>query len=162
MSVAYRIQDEPTGSRSSPLIFNPFWPLLGVMLAGTWLGVLMFAANAVTLRGQSWRRELALAIAIPLGSCVLLFAIGLAMGWGHLPEIVVGYALLLITTWKLALAYWIFFLQQSSFQLYEYFGGDSSRGQSLPLGAALVVGGSFLRSQVLEIFQSPYWIFAIS
>ena len=60
-----------------------------------------------------------------------------------------------------AIAYWLFFLQQSSYALYEYFGGGT-RGHALQLGAALVVGGAIVRSTVIQAFPSAFWFLTVS
>jgi hypothetical protein len=162
VTTTYRIQDEPAASRSSVLIFNPFWPLLALMLAGAWLGVLMFAASAMCLRGQTWRREVLLAAAIPIGACILTLIVAIAGTAADLPKLAISYGLLLVTAWKLGVGYWIFFLQQNAFSLYEYFRGDVSAGQSIPLGAALVTFGALARAHVVDAVPSVYWALAIS
>ena len=162
MSATYRILDEPAGGRGNALVFNPFWPLLAMMLAGAWLGIAMFAVNAITLRSQTWKRELGLVAAIPLGACVIVFAIIEANVLKFLPERAIPYTLLLITVWKFALAYWIFFLQQGAFALYEYFRPYAQNSPSAQLGAGLVVVGMFVRSNVLGAFDdNPFWIWAL-
>lgn len=162
MSVAYRIVDEPRGRTQLPA-FNPFWPLLAMMFGGAWLGVLMFAFNAWSLRSPTLGRELALAAAIVLGAPLLLLGIAMLPGLGALPESGIKYALLLIVTWKLGLAYWIFFLQQSPFALYEYFE-ERSEGtpRSAQAGIVIVVLGGLLKSNVVGAIDSPFWVVMVN
>jgi hypothetical protein len=128
MSIAYHIRDEPTGSRSHALILNPFWSLLAMMLGGAWLSALMFGSSAVLLRGPTWRREVTLAALMLLGAALLFIGIRLLEQVG-VPLAVLRYVFLTVVLWKLACAYWLFFLQQNTFALYEYFGGNAQESQ---------------------------------
>ncbi|WP_116807593.1 hypothetical protein [Steroidobacter cummioxidans] len=157
MSVAYRIQDEPIGDRRGPPALDPFWLLLAMMFGGAWLGATGFAVNAWLLRGPTWGREIGIAIAVLLGAPVILFGLGLLRTGGLLPGSSLHYALLLIVAWKLGLAYWIYFLQQNSHALYEYFSGAADRGQVATIAAVLIVGGGYLKSRVVHAVDSPFW-----
>jgi hypothetical protein len=156
VSAAYHILDEPRGSRTSALIVNPFWPLLGLMLAGAWLGALLFALNAWLLRGPSWFRELALSVAILAGSPLIFLGLVVMDNHGWLPAGSAQYALLLIVVWKLCVAYWIFFLQQTAFSLHEYFSAHTQT-RSIPAGAAMVAAGTVLKAGVVNAIASPLW-----
>ena len=162
MSTTYHIHDEPASRKTSALIVNPFWALLGVMLAGAWLGAIMLSINAWLLRGPTWRREIGLAISILVGSAAIFFGLVIAEQAGLLPERFVRYALLLVVAWKLGLAYWIFVLQQNTFALYEYFSAHAQPNQPVPLGAIMVMAGTFFRSAVIGVSASPAWIIAVS
>ena len=158
MTVAYHIHDEPTGAgRSGTLILNPFWPLLGMMFAGAWLGALLFTSNAILLRGPTWRREVVLAALMMVGVPALLMFLGILASQGIISRRAFQYTLILLVVWKLAFGYWIFFLQQNTHALYEYFYGGSGGGQSVPTGAVLVIGGSMLKSTIVNAFASPFW-----
>ena len=159
MTAVYHIHDEPTGSRSHALIVNPFWPLLTMMLAGAWMGMVMFGLNAVLLRGPTWRRELLLAALVLLGAAMLYILILAAVGQRWLPELLLKYALLGIFVWKFTLGYWLFFLQQNTFALYEYFGGNAREAQRGSTGMVLLVVGMLFRSSVLSVLDSAplYW-----
>lgn len=162
MSVAYHIQDEPIGRRNRIPALDPFWPLVAMMFGGAWLGALAFAVNAWILRGPTRSREIALAIAILIGAPLILLLLSMIGAAGGLPGSSPKYALLLIVAWKLGLAYWIFFLQQTSYALYEYFGGAAARGQGAALGAVLVFAGGYLKPQVVGAVASPFWQIMVS
>jgi hypothetical protein len=155
MSVAYHIQDEPTGRRSHALIVNPFWGLLALMLGGAWLSALIYGANAVLLRGPTWRREITLVVLMLVGAPLILIGIVQLAPW--VPKQSLSYVFLTVTQWKLGVAYWLFFLQQNTFGLYEYFGGTSGEARRGSVGMALVVVGLLLRSSVVNTFESPLW-----
>jgi hypothetical protein len=162
LSVTYHIQDEPLGGRRQLPALDPFWPLVAMMFGGAWLGAAAFAVNAWLLRGPTWAREFGLAFAILAGAPVILLLLAFARGSGWLSDAAFQYALLLIIAWKLGLAYWIFFLQQSSYALYEYFGGAANRAQVVPVGVLLVFAGGYLKPQVVKAFASPLWQIMVS
>jgi hypothetical protein len=155
MSTVYRIKDEPTGHRSHALIVNPFWALLALMLGGAWLSALMYSANAILLRGPTWQREVALAGLMLLGAPLIL--IGLAQLAPWLPQRSLSYLYLTITLWKLGMGYWLFFLQQNTHALYEYFSGGAAETQRGSAGMVLVVVGVLARASVMSMFASPLW-----
>lgn len=160
MSVAYRIQDEPIGDRRGLPALDPFWPLLAMMFGGAWIGTAAFAYNAWVLRGPTWTREIGLAVATLIGAPVLLFGLGILRSSDLLPGSSLQYAFLLIVAWKLGLAYWMFFLQQNSHALYEYFGGY--HGRAAQLGVLLVFAGGFLKPHVVDALASPFWHVMVS
>lgn len=162
MTVAYHIQDEPIGGRSGPPALDPFWLLLSMMFGGAWLGASAFAVNAWLLRGPTWAREVGLAIAVLLGAPALLFGLGILRTNGMLPGSSLQYAMLLIVAWKLGLAYWIFFLQQTSHSLYQYFNNVANPGRTASVGAMLVVAGGYFRSTVIDVSDSPFWQIMVS
>jgi hypothetical protein len=158
LTVAYRIQDEPIGGgRSGPPALDPFWLLLALMFGGAGIGATAFAVNAWLLRGPTWGREVGVAIAILIGAPVILFGLAMLRGGGMLPGSSLQYAMLLFIAWKLGLAYWIFFLQQTSHALYQYFGGAGNRGQVASMGAVLVMAGGYFKPAIVNAFDSPFW-----
>lgn len=161
MSVAYRIQDEPIGGGRGVPALNPFWPLLAMMFGGAWLGTAAFAFNAWALRGPTWGREIGLALVTLIGAPVILFGLAMLRSGGVLSGSALHYAMLLIVAWKLGLAYWIFFLQQNSYALYEYFGG-ANHARAMQIGVLLVFAGGFLKPQVVKAMASPFWQVMVS
>lgn len=157
MSVAYHIRDEPTGSRSHALIVNPFWALLALMLAGSWMSAPLFGLNAALLRGPTWRRELALVALLLICAPLLFIALTFVADHQWLSQRLGRYVYLLIVLCKLAVAYWLFFLQQNTYALYEYFGGTAHETRRGSVGMVAVVAGMMFRSSVLAAFQTPLW-----
>ncbi len=157
MSADYRIQDEPLGNSPRGLVIDPFWSLLAVMLGGAALGALLFAVNAYFLRGPTWKRELELAATMLLGAGILGFLIVQAEASGALQPGAVKYAILIVVAWKLAVTYWIYYLQQTGFALFEYFGGKAQNG--LPI---VLVGGLLLRRLVVNAVDHPVWKIMVS
>ena len=78
----YRILDEPTPGALAAYVVNPTFPMLALMLAGTWLAAPWFAFNALALGSPTARREIGLAIAMLAGAFLLLIInlIGLGLG----------------------------------------------------------------------------------
>ena len=158
----YRILDEPVARGLHLPALNPFWPLLGMMFGGAWLGVAMFVFNAIALRGPTFAREVGIAGAILLGAPLIVFLIGFALNQHWLNEAAIKYALLLVVAWKLSLAYWIFFLQQQSHALHEYFERRPRNPQLASVGPALVVVGSLVKSNVIGAVDSPFWTLMVN
>ncbi len=162
MTVAYRIQDEPIGGRSGPPALDPFWLLLAMMFGGAGLGASAFTVNAWLLRGPTWTREVGIAIAILAGAPAILLGLLVLRTNGLLPGSSLQYAMLLIVAWKLGLAYWIFFLQQTSHALYQYFGGTENPRRTASFGALLVMAGGYFKPQIVNAFDSPFWQIMVS
>jgi hypothetical protein len=154
LSATYRIPDEPVDSRHRGWVTDPFWPLLGVMLAGAWLGAAVFAFNAWSLRGPTWQREIWLSLAMLAGAALLAVLLGQSEAAGMLPAVAAKYAILLIVAWKLGLAYWIYYLQHTGFALYEYFGGKAYNG------LIVVIAGAFLSNRIVAD-AVDHWIWKI-
>ncbi len=133
----YRIMDEPAPSGLGHLIVNPMWPLLAIMFAGVWLSLPWFVFNAFALGSPTRRKELVVALMGPVGMLALSFVLPLLVLLLKLPKGAIPYLLLVLTLWKLGVAYWLFDLQKQSFALHEYFGGRVRNGM-------LVVGAGFL------------------
>jgi len=140
----YRILDEPAPSGLGHLIVHPMWPLLAVMFAGVWLALPWFAFNAFALGSPTRRKELVVAVLGPLGLLGIWFGLVALDNMTLISARALPYLLLLLTLWKLAVAYWLFDLQKQGFALHEYFGGRVRNGM-------LVVGaGYLLRATVLK------------
>jgi hypothetical protein len=148
----YRILDEPAPSGLGHLIVHPMWPLLSVMFAGVWLSLPWFVLNSFALGSATRFKELAVAVSGPLGLLGLWLGLGVLHTLLKLPQGAIPYLLLVLTLWKLAVAYWLFDLQKRGFALHEYFGGRVRNGM-------LVVGaGYLLRATVLKVpFGGATW-----
>ena len=138
MGATYRIADEPTPGRMAGWTVNPFWPLLGTMLGGSWLGLPWFAFNAAAMGSATRRREwtwlgVGLVVSAALGGGLLL-----AAGAHLLPAWAFRYAPVGLTAWRLLVAYMVFSLQQASFELHQHFGGPARNGALLVVAAALL------------------------
>lgn len=157
MSATYQIRDEPAGGVQRGFVVDPFWALLGLMVAGAWLGALMFAVNAWFLRGPNWQREIGLTVVLLVGAPLIAMFVNGAGNAGVIPEIGLKYAFLAVILWKLAVSYWIYFLQQTGFDLYEYFGGKAQNGLPVVIIAAL-----FLRKPVIAAIDNPLWRVMVS
>jgi hypothetical protein len=134
---SYRIADEPTPGRLAGWTVNPFWPLLGTMLGGCWLGLPWFAFNAAAMGSATRRREWAWLIGGLLVSAALGGGLLFAAGAHLLPARAFRYAVVGLTAWRLLVAYLVFSLQQASFELHQHFGGPSRNGALLVVAGAL-------------------------
>jgi hypothetical protein len=140
---AYRIVDEPAPSPLERLTVNPFWPLLGSMLAGAWLAWPWFALNSFALgRGRRFDVDLAvLALGLSLNAALVLgieklLSLQLIDGahyFGLAPQAA-----------RLTVLYVVFMRQQRTFQLFEHFGGVGRNG------LLVVILASFMRGSVLS------------
>jgi len=148
----YRIMDEPAPSGLGHLIVQPMWPLLAVMFAGVWLALPWFVLNAFALGSPTRLKELGVAALGPLGLLGLWFGLRVVDTLPQVPDGAMPYLALLLTLWKLAVAYWLFDMQKQSFALHEYFGGRVRNGM-------VVVGAGFLlRGAVLKVpFDGAMW-----
>lgn len=137
MNTAYRIDDEPRPSKLAHLAVKPLWPLLGLMLAGSWLAWPWFALNSLAVGSPTMRKELVWLATAIVGSLLLIAAI-LYLDKQHIlvDNRHAKYALLMLTLWKLGTGYAIFTLQSRTLELYEYYGGILRNGLIVVLAAA--------------------------
>ena len=147
--MTYRIVDEPAPSPLERLTVNPFWPLLGSMLAGAWLAWPWFALNSFALgRGRRFDVDLGvLAIGLSLNAALVLGlekALTLELFEGA------QYFALLPQAARLTVLYVVFLRQQRTFQLFEHFGGVGRNG------LLVVIAASFVRGSVLS-HVPPLW-----
>ena len=156
MSAGYRIQDEPL-TQPRGFVIDPFWALLAVMMGGAAFGALLFALNAYFLRGPTWRREIELSLTMLVGAAILGFLLVQAQASGALAPGAVKYAFLIVVAWKLAVTYWIYYLQQTGFSLFEYFGGKAQNGL-----AVVFIGSILLRRVILDAVDHPVWKVVVS
>jgi len=143
----YRILDEPAPSGLGHLIVNPMWPLLAIMFAGVWLSLPWFVLNAFALGSPTRRKELVVAVLGPVGLLALSFVVTAIALLLKLPKGAIPYLLVMLTLWKLGVAYWLFDMQQKSFALHQYFGGKVRNGM-------LVLGAGYLLNPV--VLKGPF------
>jgi hypothetical protein len=144
MAQGYRILDEPAPGKLAHLSVNPFWPMLALMLDGSWLGWPWLALNSLAIGSATQRRELfGIAAGWSLGALLVhaLLTIGarewIAEGW-------LAYVAIAVPALKLTCGYAVFRMQDRSFALYEYFGGRVRNGM------LIVAAGFILRSELLK------------
>jgi hypothetical protein len=144
MSDTYRILDEPRPGTLGNFVVNPVFPLLAMMMAGTWLGVPWIILNGFAMGSVTRRKEAVLAVLVLPGTFLLFMLLGMLLKAGILTQASMPYALVIITVWKLGLAYVLFDLQQRSFALHEYYGGVVRNG-ALVLVASIFLGARILK-----------------
>jgi hypothetical protein len=140
----YRILDEPAPSGLAHLIVHPMWPLMSVMFAGVWLALPWFVLNSFALGSSTRLKELGVAVLGPVGLLLLWFGLGVLHATLKLPQGAIPYLLLVLTLWKLAVAYWLFDMQKHGFALHEYFGGKVRNGM-LVMGAGYLLAPTVLK-----------------
>jgi hypothetical protein len=152
----YRILDEPTPGALAGYVVNPIFPMLALMLAGTWLAAPWFAFNALALGSPTARREIGLATAMLAAAAALAFGLLAAYSHGLIGDRSIAYWALILVVWKLGFGYWLFMLQLRTFHLYEHFHGRVRNG------FLLLVVGLVARGHVQDLIQHPLWILAVS
>lgn len=156
MAGSYRIVDEPTPGPLSRLVVQPLWPLLALMLAGSWLGYPWFVVNAFAVGSPSRAKETFWAALGFVGSLALGVGLLALAGTGVLPEPALPYAAVGIVAWRLGVGYVLYTLQSRSFHLYTYFGGPVRNGLWV-----LLVAVVFMRARLLGLLPSPLWQIAL-
>jgi hypothetical protein len=153
----YRILDEPTPGSLGGYVVNPTFPMLALMLAGTWLAAPWFAFNALALGSPTARREIGLAVAMLAGAFLLVFGLLVANEQGLISAHGMAYWALIPIVRKLGFGYWLFMLQSRTFHLYEHFDGRVRNGLFL-----LLLGAFVMRSHVLDLIRDPLWILTVA
>ena len=151
----YAILDEPKPGTLARYIVNPFWPLLAMMMAGTWLAGPWFIFNAFALGSSTRKSEMWLVIGSVLMSIAFLAVMTTLIMYDVFPQTPRPYVHIVLAVIKLSFAYVIFMRQQRSLALYEYYGGAVRNG-ALVLVAGVVMRGVFS--------GAPWWaqlLFAI-
>lgn len=155
----YRIDDEPRPGTLARFAVSPFWPLLGLMMGGAWLGLPWFLFNSVAVGSPTRTRETLLVAASFVGSVL----IGLLLIWlvksGFIgTEAGVQYALLVLLIWKLAIGYVLYIQQNATVELYQYYGGVLNK-----YGVLVVLAGAFyVRKLVLGLVPAELWFLVMS
>lgn len=148
MNAAYRIADEPTPSRLSEWSVRPFWPLLGGMLGGAWLGLAWFAFNGLAVGSPHRKREVAWAILGLVGSVVLAVGVVWSAAAFELSGRQIKLSILVLTLWKLTVYYALYNLQSRSFEIYTFYGGKTKNG------AAVALLALFLRGKLVDVLPT--------
>lgn len=157
MQASYHIEDEPLPGPWQHLAVQPFWPLLAMMLAGSWLGLPWFVVNGFAVGSPTRWREAALAAAGFAGSAALTLLLILLIAGGVISSTALPYATVGITVWKLVVGYLLFLWQRRSIHLYEHFGGTLANGLPVVLIAAFL-GRRLLAKAVTH----PFWLIILS
>jgi len=155
----YILDDEPTDTgKLQPYIVDPMWPLLAVMMAGTWLGWPWLLLNGRALGSPHWQRQVRL-LALGLGVTTLLALLIVALLNADIirTRTQLQLALLVVTVWKLAISYKVHALQLGTFELYRYYGAEVRSGLRV-----VVLGAYVGRALMLGLFDSALWIIIIS
>jgi hypothetical protein len=153
---AYKLPDEPSPGILQNLVVNPLWPLLAIMFAGAWLSLPWFVFNAFAIGSPTRTRELLIAVAGWLGIFLLAVAVlkcfeVLALADSHLK-----YGLQLVVIAKLGVAYWLYFLQSRTFEIYEHFNGRVRNGLLV-----VIAGAMFLRKDILSLVDNILWVITV-
>ncbi len=149
--MTYQIADEPHETSLAAYVVSPSAPLLASMMCGAWMAWPWFAFNAIAMGSPMTL------CAIALGGSALLGAIMLALvdaGWIPLGT-PFKFAMLAISTWKLALAYYISTVQSRTFHVYEYYGGNVRNAGSI------IGTGFWLKGLVFALSDDPLWIIIV-
>lgn len=134
----YDLIDEPKPGALSHFAVKPIWPLLAVMLGGAWISWPWFVLNGFAVGSPTRRRELAWALAGPLGCLALILVLGQLAVQGAIGGLTLKYLTIGVVVFKLYVTYMLFTLQTQSFSLYEYFGGQLRSGVFPLIAAALL------------------------
>lgn len=153
--MTYRIEDEPRPGALEAAAVRPFWPLLGVMLGGTWLAWPWFVVNGVAVGSPTLWREVLWVVGGFAGTVGLILGMVFLDNAEILSDAVIPYLPIVLVVWKLLVSYRVYMLQARTFELYEYFGG------AVKSGLILVVAALFLEPRLLGLLQSAgqsFWI----
>ncbi|RAU44131.1 hypothetical protein [Pseudomonas sp. RIT412] len=155
----YRIEDEPRPGALAKWAVSPFWPLLGMMLGGAWLGLPWFVFNSIAVGSPTRVREICLAGVALVGSVAIGLALMQLAGAGYLAtQAQVQYALLVLVVWKLTIGYLLYMQQNQTIEIYQYYGGELSRF-GLPLA---LIGGFVLKGMVVKLLPYTLWYLVVS
>lgn len=155
----YRIEDEPRPGALAKWAVSPFWPLLGLMLGGAWLGLPWFVFNAIAVGSPTRVREWGLAGLCLLGSLVIGAVLLQCVAAGYIQtQAQIQYALLILVVWKLAIGYLLFMQQNATIEIYQYYGGELNR-----FGLPVVLVGAFvLKGMVIKWVPATLWYLVVS
>ncbi|WP_339478871.1 MULTISPECIES: hypothetical protein [unclassified Pseudomonas] len=155
----YRIEDEPRPGALAKWAVSPFWPLLGLMLGGAWLGLPWFVFNAIAVGSPTRLREWLLAGLCLVGSLIIGVVLLQLVDAGYIQsQAQIQYALLILVVWKLAIGYLLFMQQNATIEIYQYYGGVLNR-----FGLPVVLVGAFvLKGMVIKWVPATLWYLVVS
>jgi hypothetical protein len=156
--MSYEIADEPVDSgQFGNLAVSPEAPLLAAMMAGAWMSWPWFIVNSLAIGSPTRRREISLVLLGFVGSVILgMFTYTLVDAGIIVSTVALQLALLVITAWKLAVAYYVSIVQGRTFHVFQYYGGRIRQ----PWG--LLVLGMQLRWLVVDASENPIWRVIVS
>ena len=155
--MSYVIPDEPRPGALGHLVVRPSAPLLASMLAGAWLAWPWFVLNAIALGSPTRRKEVGLVALAAAGTVALVVLTWLLIELGVIDSrTTASLAVLAISTWKLAMAYWVCIVQSRTFHVYEYYGG------AVRSAGAVLAAGFWLRPVVLGLLDDPFLIIIVA
>lgn len=158
MARSYQIADEPEPSALARYVTSTQWPLLAMMLGGSWIGLPWFLFNGHAVGSATRKQELRVAITSPLLALAfslvafnLIDALQVDPGPGAaaiadvlgLPTRAYAYAGAIIVTLKFWFMYRLHWMQSKSVSIHESYGGK------LLNGAPVLAAAYLLRSFVL-------------
>lgn len=146
----YILIDEPRPGALSQAVVNPVWPLLAVMFAGGGVSWIWSIVNTIGMGSPTKRREIALAVGGFAGALGISLLVMYLVGAKVLPKEAFKYGLLALTVWKLAISYWIYFVQSRTFGVYEYYSGPVRNGLMI-----LIIAYAVTRPLLKSLNASP-------
>ena len=152
LEMSYQIADEPHATSLSDYVCKPDAPLLAMMLCGAWLAWPWFIFNSVAMGSPTKKREITLVATAVAGTVVLGWLVLelLGAGWIRIGT-QLELAFLVVTAWKLGMAYHITTIQTRTFHVYEYYGGTVRNS------SGVMTAGYRLAFLVVLLFDDPLW-----
>jgi hypothetical protein len=135
---AYKISDEPTPGYLSSFAVNPVWPFVAIMFSGVWLSWSWFIFNSIAVGSPTKRIEWLLIGGGLIGGASIIFAISMVVQNGWVPESYLKYLMIILIVWKLGVTYALYYLQNHTIELYEFFGGTLRNGLFVAIGSIFV------------------------
>ncbi len=145
----YRIVDEPVRSPLNAYVVNPLFPLFALMFAGAWLAWPWAVFNSFALGSYLRWQDLAIGMLGFIGGIAINAVLLLLIAAEAIPEGSIAYYIVVLMLFKLAVGYWLAANQQRSYELHQWYGGQTRNGlfiiaigfvirRSLPFSALLL------------------------